>query len=113
MVQITRIYTTEDGESHFDELIEDGVEFRNYVSHSRAIGAYGLAFRETGVQREDEPDLGDWHVAPRRRVRHRARLVYRGRAEAATASALASCGRGGRAGRRQRPGDVELPPGRT
>ena len=32
MVQITRIYTTEDGESHFDELIEDGVEFRNHVS---------------------------------------------------------------------------------
>ena len=64
MVQITRIYTTEDGESHFDELIEDGIEFRNHVSYSRAIGAYGLAFRETGVQRENEPDLGDRHVAP-------------------------------------------------
>ena len=66
MVQITRIYATEDGESHFDELIEDGIEFRNHVSYSRAIAAYGLAFRETGVQRKDEPDLGDWHVAPRR-----------------------------------------------
>ena len=47
-------------------MIEDGIEFRNHVSYSLAIGAYGLAFRETGVQREDEPDLGDWHVAPRR-----------------------------------------------
>ena len=66
MDQITRIYTTEDGETHFDDLTEDGVEFRNHASYSRAFEAYGLAFRETGAQAEDEPDLGAWHVAPRR-----------------------------------------------
>ena len=66
MVQITRIYTTEDGESHFDELIEDGLNSAIKSLSCRAIGAHGLAFRETGVLREDEPDLGDWHVAPRR-----------------------------------------------
>ena len=66
MVQITRIYTTEDGESNFDELIKDGNELRNHVSYSRAISAYELAFRVAGVQRENEPELGDWHVVPLR-----------------------------------------------
>ena len=66
MVQITRIYSTDDGESHFDEISEEGVEFRNYADYSRAIDAYGLSFRETGSQADDEPDLGVWHVAPRR-----------------------------------------------
>ena len=65
MVQITRIYTTEDGESNFDGLIKDGIEFRNHVSYSRVISAHELAFGVAGVQRENEPDLGDWHVAPR------------------------------------------------
>jgi len=66
MVQITRIYSTEDGESHFDESIEEGIEFRNFANYSRSFEAYGLAFRETGVQGDDESDLGAWHVAPRR-----------------------------------------------
>ena len=53
MVQMTRIHTTEDGESNFDELIKDGIDFRNHVSSSRAISAYELAFREAGAQREN------------------------------------------------------------
>ncbi|PPR63087.1 MAG: hypothetical protein CFH10_00623 [Alphaproteobacteria bacterium MarineAlpha4_Bin2] len=66
MVQITRIYSTDDGESHFDELTEECVESRNYADYSRAIDVYGLSFRETGSQANGEPDLGAWHVAPRR-----------------------------------------------
>jgi quercetin dioxygenase-like cupin family protein len=64
-MKITRIYTDADGESHFDEHTEDGVEFRNHASYTRAIDAYGLVFRETEAM-GDQPALGDWHTAPRR-----------------------------------------------
>lgn len=64
-MKITRIYTSEDGESHFDELTEPAMEHRVNADFSRVIEAYGLAFKEAGAQ-GDVPSLGDWHPAPQR-----------------------------------------------
>ena len=64
-MKIIRIYTDEDGESHFDDLEEGGVEHRVNADFTRVIDAYGLALREAGPQ-GDAPSLGEWHPAPRR-----------------------------------------------
>lgn len=64
-MKITRIYTDDVGESHFDEVSEPGVEFRNHAAYTRAIDAHGLVFKESPTM-GDEPALGDWHTAPRR-----------------------------------------------
>ena len=54
---ITRLYTGEDGESHFEELDMDAGEY-----------PWGELKDATGVMfRHDEPGTFiDWHVAPRR-----------------------------------------------
>jgi hypothetical protein len=64
-VNIIRIYADDNGESHFDDLQEPGVEQRINANFTRAIDAYGLSFKET-EQMGDEPALGAWHPAPRR-----------------------------------------------
>ncbi len=64
-MNIIRIYADADGESHFDELEERGVEHRVNADFTRVIDANGLAFKEAGLQ-GDAPSLGDWHPAPRR-----------------------------------------------
>ena len=64
-MKITRIYTDEEGETHFDEVDEPMVEFRSNAEYTRAIQAYGLMFRTTGPL-GDDPPLGDWHTAPQR-----------------------------------------------
>ncbi|MBT5496425.1 MAG: hypothetical protein HOK54_11825 [Alphaproteobacteria bacterium] len=64
-MKITRIYTDESGESHFDEYEENGVETRNNAEYTRAIDAYGLVFKESKPL-GDEPVLGGWHTAPQR-----------------------------------------------
>ena len=65
-MKIIRLYADEAGESHFDELEEPGVEHRIGAAFSRAIDAYGLSFKEAPAVSE-VPQLGDWHVAPRRK----------------------------------------------
>ena len=64
-MKITRIYTDEEGETHFDEVDEPMVEFRSNADYTRAIQAYGLLFRTTDPL-GDDPPLGDWHTAPQR-----------------------------------------------
>ena len=64
-MKITRIYTDEKGETHFDEVDEPMVEFRSNADYTRAIQAYGLMFRTTEPL-GDDPPLGDWHTAPQR-----------------------------------------------
>jgi hypothetical protein len=64
-MKIIRIYASEDGESHFDDLEERGVEHRINADFTRVIDAYGLSFKEAGPQ-GDAPSLGDWHPAPQR-----------------------------------------------
>ena len=64
-MKITRIYTDEEGETHFDEVDEPMVEFRSNADYTRAIQAYGLMFRTTEPL-GDDPPLGDWHTAPQR-----------------------------------------------
>lgn len=64
-LKIIRIYTDDDGESHFDEHEEACDEHRNNADFSRVIDAYGLAFRETGPV-DDAGPVGPWHPAPQR-----------------------------------------------
>lgn len=64
-MKIARIYTDAEGETHFDEIEEPGVEFRSNADYTRAIDAYGLMFRTTEPL-GDNPALGDWHTAPQR-----------------------------------------------
>ncbi|MDE0814850.1 MAG: hypothetical protein OSB46_12785 [Alphaproteobacteria bacterium] len=68
-MKITRIFTDESGETHFDELRETGVEFRSSAAYSRVIESNGLVYRETEPL-GDRPALGDWHVAPQRQYVH-------------------------------------------
>lgn len=60
-MKITRLYTGEDGESHFEDieiLLEDAGDIGKL---SNRVAATGLLFRETG------PDYDyDWHNAPQR-----------------------------------------------
>jgi quercetin dioxygenase-like cupin family protein len=64
-MKIVRLYADKEGESHFDELTEPGIEFRVNAEFSRLIGAHGLMFKETKAQ-GSEPALGHWHTAPQR-----------------------------------------------
>lgn len=64
-MMITRIYTDDQGETHFDEIEEPDVEFRGGGAYTRQIDTYGVAFRRTEPM-GDEPALGDWHTAPQR-----------------------------------------------
>ena len=65
VVNIVRLYCDNDGESHFDDIHEPGIEHRVHADFTRVIAAYGLAFKETGSQ-GDTPALGQWHTAPQR-----------------------------------------------
>ncbi|MFH5831022.1 hypothetical protein ACG2F4_07535 [Halalkalibaculum sp. DA3122] len=60
-MQITRLYSGEDGESHFED-IEISLEDAGDIGRlSEREDATGIVFRETG------PDYDyDWHNAPRR-----------------------------------------------
>ena len=60
---ITRLYTGDDGQSHFEELDMDVGEY-----------PWGELKKATGVMfRHDEPGkFIDWHVAPRQPVHHHA-----------------------------------------
>ncbi len=64
-MKMTRIFTDDSGETHFDTFEEPGVEFRNNAAYTRVIDAHGVAFRETKAM-GDEPALGEWHTAPQR-----------------------------------------------
>ncbi|MDX1619158.1 MAG: hypothetical protein R3224_10260 [Balneolaceae bacterium] len=60
-MKITRLYTGEDGESHFEDreiLLEDAGEIGRLSETEPAIG---IIFRETGPEYDY-----DWHNAPRR-----------------------------------------------
>lgn len=60
-MNITRLYTGDDGESHFEDVeipLEDGGEIGRL---SERLPATGIIFRE------NDPDYDyDWHTAPRR-----------------------------------------------
>lgn len=62
-MKIIRIYTDADGETHFDELEEPGIEPRGRMHFSQVLAATGVQFRDTDA---GEPMTGEWHVAPRR-----------------------------------------------
>ena len=64
-MKIIRIYNDLSGESHFDEHIESGVEFRNSSDYSRIIEAHSLVFKESSAL-NTASTVGEWHVAPRR-----------------------------------------------
>lgn len=64
-MKMARIYTGADGETHFDEIEEQEIEFRSNAAYTRAIDAYGVMFRTTEPL-GDQPALGDWHTAPQR-----------------------------------------------
>lgn len=60
-MKVTRIYSGEDGESHFEDLEVPLRDLGRIGSLSERIPATGLVFRETG------PDYDfDFHNAPRR-----------------------------------------------
>lgn len=60
-MQITRIYSGDDGESHFEDLEIPLSDAGDIGSLSRLQGATGIVFRETPA------DYGyDFHPAPRR-----------------------------------------------
>ncbi len=63
--RITRVYTGDDGESHFEELEVDltAGDRAGIGRLSELWPATGVVFRETGP----EYDL-DWHQAPRRQL---------------------------------------------
>ena len=60
-VKVTRLYTGDDKESHFEDIEVPFEEFSPGGSMSKRLPATGVVFRETG----DDYDL-DWHNAPRR-----------------------------------------------
>lgn len=60
-MQIVRIYTGTDGESHFEDLDVDFPDVGPYGRISRMVPAKGVLFREVG----GDYDL-DYHKAPRR-----------------------------------------------
>ena len=55
-----RIYTGDDGESHFEDL-EIPLAPSGYGAHSELVAAHGVIFRETPVG-----GALDYHTAPRR-----------------------------------------------
>ena len=62
-MKITRIFTDDAGETHFETVEEPGVEFRDNAAYTRVIDAHGVAFRETKAM-GDQPALGRRHTAP-------------------------------------------------
>lgn len=60
-VKVTRLYTGNDGESHFEDIEVPFEETGLGGSMSRRLPATGVIFRETG----DDYDF-DWHNAPQR-----------------------------------------------
>ena len=60
-MKITRIYTGEDGESHFEDMDISLGNSKNSERRSELIKTTGIIFRETG----SDYDL-DFHNAPRR-----------------------------------------------
>ena len=60
-MRITRIYSGEDGESHFEDVEIALQEFGEIGRISEQLGATGIIFRETG----SDYDF-DFHCAPRR-----------------------------------------------
>ena len=64
-MKITRIYTDSDGETHFDDIEEKGVDDRGLAHYSRLIESTGIIFRDTDGL-ESGNFTGDWHTAPRR-----------------------------------------------
>jgi len=60
-MKVTRIYTGDDGESHFEDIDIPLGESIESDRRSELIKATGIIFRETGA----DYDL-DWHNAPRR-----------------------------------------------
>ena len=70
-MKITRIYTDNEGETHFDEIEEPHIEFRSNAEYTRTINAYGVMFRIT------EPLGGDSDAAERgQRGAHSAPEVF-------------------------------------
>jgi hypothetical protein len=59
--RITRVYTGDDGESHFEDIEIPLGEFGAIGAMSKPFGAKSILFRETGA----DYDLG-FHNAPRR-----------------------------------------------
>lgn len=60
-MRITRVYSSEDGESHFDELDVELKDAGEIGRLSETISASGIIFRE------NSPDYDyDWHNAPQR-----------------------------------------------
>ncbi len=60
-VKVTRLYTGDDGESHFEDIEVPFEESGLGGAMSSRLPATGVVFRETG----DDYDY-DWHNAPRR-----------------------------------------------
>ena len=60
-VKVTRLYSGEDGESHFEDIEVPFEEFGKGGAMSSLRPATGVVFRETG----EDYDY-DWHNAPRR-----------------------------------------------
>ncbi len=60
-VNVTRLYSGEDGESHFEDIEVPFEEFGLGGAMSPRLPATGVIFRETG----DDYDF-DWHNAPQR-----------------------------------------------
>lgn len=62
-MRVTRIYTGDDGESHFEDLDVDLKDLGKVGAMSSLWPASGVIFRETA----GDYDL-DWHTAPRRQL---------------------------------------------
>lgn len=60
-VRVTRLYSGDDGESHFEDIEVAFDEFGPGGAMSERLPATGIIFRETG----DDYDF-DWHNAPQR-----------------------------------------------
>jgi|TARA_B110000211_G_C13632100_1_gene357882 hypothetical protein len=63
-VRITRIYSGEDGQSHFEEL-EMALTVSEAGAMSTKIPIESIFFRDTS---EAGPEVWDYHVAPRRQL---------------------------------------------
>ncbi len=60
-IQVTRLYSGPDGESHFEDIEIPLEDKGNYTWRSEVMKATGIYFRERGTISES-----DWHNAPRR-----------------------------------------------
>ncbi|MFC1886269.1 hypothetical protein ACFLZM_04365 [Thermodesulfobacteriota bacterium] len=64
-MNITRMYTDDKGETHFENTEEKGVDHRDLAHFSRVIEAKGIVFRDTDPLPSGS-SVGEWHNAPRR-----------------------------------------------